>query len=539
MFRRHAFLSVKDFHCGSTTEAETTLTNVQELRKILTNKSAHVDPAAFAHTGVDEVKWSYNNVFEALTDGRADSSIAQTVCDSSATGDSLLLDAMYSKDEQQQSTDKGFYGHPSIGALIFKFMTQAEKFAQTQGSLNDINIATPVIRELRKGGSEKVKVFIVGSVFGGTGASVFSNLARYIRREVTAIPGTASDRVLISGCLLLPYFALPDKKDQSDHIQLFTEEFMPKSMVALNFYGDTDRGADAKQTLRQFDSKAHVFDSLYVVGNQAEHHTSEAFATGGSGQKSHFDIVDLFAAQAATDFFNALDASFAVQQNENALHILQAAHSDSAELTRFTWENVDSNLKQHLVALYSFSSYVITVLHQSFYLNRNDERAKAMNRMAAALYGTKMSLKGSRHRATEEEYAEISRKVSTVFQYCKSYIKFLRDIANTGRNWEDSRDGVNAQYELFDLSNINELWELADTMETEDAAVLRQKCENLSNAKLISGLEIDNAALQAHLNEVFNGIRTQHYSAVTKPEARVADYLHTLYTACREQLKSR
>ena len=158
--------------------------------------------------------------------------------------------------------------------------------------------------------------------------------------------------------------------------------------------------------------------------------------------------------------------------------------------------------------------------------------------MAAALYGTKIGLLGAKHRATGEDYAEMSLKVSTVFQYCKSYIKFIRDFTMTGWNWEDGKEGANGEYELFNRDYINALWDLASRMETAPEAELRQQCEELSRGDLIPGWKIDNTALQAHLGEEFSKIRT-NYAATTKPEVRVADYLNLLYTACKDQLKSR
>jgi len=145
----------------------------------------------------------------------------------------------------------------------------------------------------------------------------------------------------------------------------------------------------------------------------------------------------------------------------------------------------------------------------------------------------------NKHKATTEQYEAMSTTVTTVFKYCKSFIKLLHDLANAGWNWENNTQGESNRFELFDKGYINALWALSNEIESgSNTAELRAKCEELSRGRLVTGVTVDNVALQTHMNEIFGAIRKK-YSGSSTPQMRVADYLNELYAACGELLSNR
>jgi hypothetical protein len=72
-----------------------------------------------------------------------------------------LMDCLYLPEERTQKLDKGFRAHPSVGAAVLLSQTlEAEQFWQ--------NVSAS-IRAARE--AYDVKIFLVGSIFGGTGAA--------------------------------------------------------------------------------------------------------------------------------------------------------------------------------------------------------------------------------------------------------------------------------------------------------------------------------------------------------------------------------
>jgi hypothetical protein len=72
---------------------------------------------------------------------------------------------MYSVEEQNVSLDKGFYGHPAIGATLFKKVMNDDK----ENLMKKVTAGEHRIDDFES------RVFIFGSIFGGTGAAILPN----------------------------------------------------------------------------------------------------------------------------------------------------------------------------------------------------------------------------------------------------------------------------------------------------------------------------------------------------------------------------
>ena len=104
-----------------------------------------------------------------------------------------LFDVLYSRSEKECSLEEGFRGHPSIGSAVM---------AKTV-DLNKDKTWIEFSKRI-KGDDGDAKVFLAGSIFGGTGASGFPTIAQIIRDELD---------VKLGGALILPYFKFIDDGD--------------------------------------------------------------------------------------------------------------------------------------------------------------------------------------------------------------------------------------------------------------------------------------------------------------------------------------
>ncbi|WP_380784841.1 hypothetical protein [Sphingomonas sp. R86521] len=139
-------------------------------------------------------------------------------------------------------------------------------------------------------GGEEIRIFMAGSLFGGTGAAGFPTIARMLHKlrggdNQQRIQG---DKVHIGGALMLPYFRFGPPDDASANV-ITSAQLLPQARVAIDFY----------QSLLQ---QEKVFDRLYVSG--WERMFDLGYHKPGRGEQRNPALLpELVAALAAMDFF--------------------------------------------------------------------------------------------------------------------------------------------------------------------------------------------------------------------------------------------
>lgn len=187
-----------------------------------------------------------------------------------------LLEALYdtspdtSKNaELELDMAKGFKGNPNIGAVVFhelKNSPEYQRFAATFNPTND-------------------KVFIISSIFGGTGASGFPELVNAIRTDAHH---AALNNATIGAALILPYFKLqPFDPTLGDIGAIDAASFNAKTKAALGFYA-TPNGVNQR------------VNSIYYVGDG--HMDDYEYAEGEDRQKNKAHAVEFIAATSVLDF---------------------------------------------------------------------------------------------------------------------------------------------------------------------------------------------------------------------------------------------
>ena len=171
--------------------------------------------------------------------------------------------------------DIGFVGNPNIGSVVlnqFKDSPEFKVIANNFGS-ND-------------------RIFVISSIFGGTGAAGFPTIVKNIRdanNNATQIQNSAHlSNSRIGAISVMPYFNLDNDIDSP----IRKADFIAKTKSALSYY---------KDNLNQ------SINSLYYITDQ---HTGTPFENdpGDNGQKNPAHVVEMFSALAVMDFMNTDDA---------------------------------------------------------------------------------------------------------------------------------------------------------------------------------------------------------------------------------------
>lgn len=190
---------------------------------------------------------------------------------------------LYTKTEREQTLTNGFYAHPNIGCIFFQ-------------NLQDENL-TGYVRsiegKLRNG--EDIKVVLVGSIFGGTGAAGIPSLLKYIYGELRSrCEGDELKRLHSCGVLITPYFSIAEKKTKDNDITVEDKYFYYNTREALRYY-DFFRESDE-------DSTREKFEAIYITGQKDLDIVNREYAAGGMKQQNKPHIVEVYSALAIKDF---------------------------------------------------------------------------------------------------------------------------------------------------------------------------------------------------------------------------------------------
>lgn len=184
--------------------------------------------------------------------------------------------------EQTMNLDHGFRGRPSVGSAVLT--SRAHDGEAFWKALVDLGRLAQV--------GQSVRIFLVGSIFGGTGASGFPTIARLLRRQLTEDRGLEGRHIEISGALLLPYFSFEQLgADPKEEIAAASDEFLEMTQGALLYYH------------QKLSREPDIFSNIYVVGCSPLLSISAKPGSGGNRQKNRPLFPELLAGLGAMAFF--------------------------------------------------------------------------------------------------------------------------------------------------------------------------------------------------------------------------------------------
>lgn len=190
---------------------------------------------------------------------------------STQTDENKALSRMlFSKNTMAMDTEYGFKGNPNIGSVVLN-------------QFDDKNIFKAFASDFQQGD----KIFIISSIFGGTGASGFPLLRKMLQTpnlkdaSGSELPNWGLINAAPIGAIsVLPYFNV-DKKDNVD-----SDTFNDKTRAALSYY-ETENGK---------------LDTLYYIADI--NRKAYKYAEGGKEQENDAHFVELSAGLSILDFVN-------------------------------------------------------------------------------------------------------------------------------------------------------------------------------------------------------------------------------------------
>jgi len=178
--------------------------------------------------------------------------------------------------------DIGFIGNPNIGSVVLNQFKDSQEFKEFASSFTDQD-----------------RVFVISSIFGGTGAAGFPIIVKNIRNAMmnSDIDGRGYlRRAKIGALTVLPYFNIaPDPKSP-----IQKSVFIAKTKAALSYYETNMHGS---------------VDIMYYISDELN---GKAYKNdpGNGGQKNDAHFVELAAALSIFDYMGIRDDQFSSENGQ-------------------------------------------------------------------------------------------------------------------------------------------------------------------------------------------------------------------------------
>lgn len=200
------------------------------------------------------------------------------------TANQALCSMMFSDAQLQTKMDIGFVGSPNIGSVALNQFKDSEEFRQFSNVFRKSD-----------------RIFVVSSIFGGTGAAGYPIIVKNIRDAASnaAINNRGDLRDARIGALtVLPYFNV----QQDEKSPISRADFISKTKSALFYYHDNLTGL----TQGGVDLGLSKINACYYLGDEVP--SNPYFNDpGGNGQRNDAHVVEYVGALSVLDFLGIPD----------------------------------------------------------------------------------------------------------------------------------------------------------------------------------------------------------------------------------------
>ena len=305
-----------------------------------------------------------------------------------AEGLTSLYEFLYDREKRGLSVSEGFRGRPSIGAAVYR----AAARANYNGHVDSLQ----KIREQLESGTAQghsVKLFSIGSIFGGTGAAGLPSIPVSLIESMKH----GSEHVLSGAAFLLPYFEFNPSglDDQGPHAN-------PNDFIMM-----------MKDALRYYVLNPSRYQCVYAMGADKWRHLDNP-AVGKEKQRNQSDLIEFLAALAASSFLVTWQPPAAGENGHGpALYVLH--RENEAE---FNWSDVpeQARVKPRLAA---FTRFCFLYL-KDFY----PELAKAQAPGKRATWFTR----NIEQAGVTSTAAEFQEQATLLRDFCREFLKWWVDL---------------------------------------------------------------------------------------------------------------
>lgn len=202
------------------------------------------------------------------------------------TGDSKSIresieeekELLFTEDDLELPLNVGFVGNPNVGSIVLNTLSlQKQEFKEIYGKVD-----------------EKDGVFVIGSLFGGTGAAGFPLIVNTFYKK-------GETRPLIGGVAVLPYFnTIQQKQDNNGEAQDSSQRRSQINTERWNVDSDTFE-SKTRAALMYYADYMDNMDYMYYVGDDA-HRSMYPHSVGGKTQGNPYNIIEVMAALSVINF---------------------------------------------------------------------------------------------------------------------------------------------------------------------------------------------------------------------------------------------
>lgn len=216
-----------------------------------------------------------------------------------------LVNLLFSQKNLDSDMKVGFKGNPNIGSVVLNQFANSQEY-----------------KDFANGFSQGDRIFIISSIFGGTGASGFPLLLKTIRSDKSSQSWNLISKAPVGAVTVLPYFNV----SQDDNSGVDSSTFASKTKSALAYY---EHNISANGGI----------DALYYIGDNIP--ASYENHDGGSEQKNNAHIVELCSALAILKFAATPDTDL----TGDTLHYEYGLETNNPNISQIIFDDLGRETK--------------------------------------------------------------------------------------------------------------------------------------------------------------------------------------------------
>jgi hypothetical protein len=245
-----------------------------------------------------------------------------------------LCSLLFSEDNLNTKMNIGFVGSPNIGSVALNQFKDSQEFKAFVDVFNN-----------------KDRVFVISSIFGGTGAAGFPIIVKNIRDAADSAAVQSNRSIIknakIGSLTVLPYFNIENSKDSPISIA----DFIQKTQSALYYYKDNLTGSG-------------LLNACYYLGDEV---SSNPYKNdpGTYGQQNDAHFIEFIGATSVLDFIGLPDSKLATEDGKALRPIFEEYALEKDEETvnlQTLGRNTRELLNKDMVRFHLFRLFVHNVL---------------------------------------------------------------------------------------------------------------------------------------------------------------------------------
>lgn len=371
----------------------------------------------------------------------------------------VLFDLLYKKEPENNNSkintfeadmplNVGFNGSPSVGAPLMEKFLSDYKGNESKSTYSNWNEFVTKMKAIES----PSKVMLVGSAFGGTGASSISVIGNWLKENIK------NKNISIGASILLPYFQY-DEEDEYN-VNSKSKNFYLKSKVSLSYYVEEKilDNFDAMYLMGELPSNA----SNFTLKSRLDEKNEKKLPNGGTTQENLPHYMDLYSALSIADFFKATnydpDSKIRYIDRENANSLKFSDINVFADKFKTNFSKLAIFTYSYLKTYYPeiVRKYGLFSVYPSWYKSHNlkekngHEIIKTLNQYSQLfLYWF-----GELDNSTYKTSTKTIKSINVDFIRDKKLDGFLEHIRKN-KWWQSTNNNIPVEYHFFDILNKN------------------------------------------------------------------------------------